>query len=73
MVTQYPRSESDEEWEKAGNEGKPAWCFYNNDPEMGQHYGKLYNWYAVNDPRGLAPEGWHVASDDEWTQLDCLC
>lgn len=29
----------------------------------------LYNWYAVNDPRGLAPEGFHVPSDDEWTQL----
>ena len=29
----------------------------------------LYNWYAVNDPRGLAPEGFHVPSDEEWTQL----
>ena len=29
----------------------------------------LYNWYAVNDKRGLAPEGWHVPSDDEWTKL----
>lgn len=29
----------------------------------------LYNWYAVNDPRGLAPQGFHVPSDDEWTQL----
>jgi uncharacterized protein (TIGR02145 family) len=32
-------------------------------------YGKLYNWYAVNDPRGLAPEGWHVPTDEEWTTL----
>lgn len=31
--------------------------------------GKLYNWYAVTDPRGLAPEGWHVPSDAEWTTL----
>ena len=31
------------------------------------HY--LYNWYAVNDPRGLAPEGFHVPTDDEWTEL----
>ena len=44
-----------------------AWCYYNNDPESG--YGKLYNWYAVNDPRGLAPTGWHVPSDAEWTVL----
>ena len=32
-------------------------------------YGLLYNWYAVNDPRGLAPEGWHVPSDSEWSVL----
>jgi uncharacterized protein (TIGR02145 family) len=36
---------------------------------MGPIYGKLYNWYAVNDPRGLAPTGWHVPSDAEWTTL----
>ncbi len=35
----------------------------------GEKYGKLYNWYAVNDPRGLAPDGWHVPSDAEWTIL----
>jgi uncharacterized protein (TIGR02145 family) len=46
-----------------------AWCYYNNDPANGTIYGKLYNWYAVNDPRGLAPEGWHVPSDAEWTTL----
>lgn len=50
-----------------------AWCYYNNDPAMGSIYGKLYNWYAVNDPRGLAPKGWHIASDEEWTILgNCL-
>jgi len=42
-----------------------AWCYYNNNP----HSGKLYNWYAVNDPRGLAPAGWHIPSDVEWTTL----
>lgn len=46
-----------------------AWCYYNNDPANGAIYGKLYNWYAVNDSRGLAPEGWHVPSDAEWTTL----
>ncbi|WP_298220536.1 fibrobacter succinogenes major paralogous domain-containing protein [Flavobacterium sp.] len=46
-----------------------AWCYYNNDPANGAKYGRLYNWYAVNDPRGLAPIGWHVASDSEWTTL----
>jgi uncharacterized protein (TIGR02145 family) len=46
-----------------------AWCFIGNDSAMGAIYGKLYNWYAVNDPRGLAPPGWHVASDKEWIEL----
>jgi uncharacterized protein (TIGR02145 family) len=55
-----------------------AWCYYNNDPVNGAIYGKLYNWYAVagihdNDPstpnKILAPTGWHVPSDAEWTTL----
>ena len=50
-----------------------AWCYYNNDPSTNATYGKLYNWYAVNDPRGLAPAGWHVPSVAEWTTLEaCL-
>jgi uncharacterized protein (TIGR02145 family) len=46
-----------------------AWCYYDNKTSNGKIYGKLYNWYAVNDSRGLAPEGWHVPSDAEWTKL----
>jgi len=46
-----------------------AWCYYNNDPANGAIYGKLYNWYAVNDPRGLAPQGWHIPTIAEWTTL----
>lgn len=46
-----------------------AWCWYNNDSATGHIYGRLYNWYAVNDPRGLAPAGWHIPSDAEWTKL----
>jgi uncharacterized protein (TIGR02145 family) len=47
-----------------------AWCWYNNDSTTyAATYGKLYNWYAVNDPRGLAPEGWHVPSNSEWNKL----
>ncbi len=47
-----------------------AWCYLNNDPIQGNKYGKIYNWYAVNDPRGLAPQGWHIPSDAEWTTLE---
>ncbi len=64
-----PEVKSDEEWVAAGKRGEPAWCYYDNDPENGKIYGKLYNWYAVNDSRGLAPEGWHIPTDDEWTTL----
>ena len=46
-----------------------AWCYYNNDPSTEATYGKLYNWYAVNDPRGLAPTGYHVPTDTEWADL----
>jgi uncharacterized protein (TIGR02145 family) len=50
-----------------------AWCYYNNDPANGAIYGKLYNWYAVNDLRGLAPSGYHIPTDAEWNTLtDCL-
>lgn len=50
-----------------------AWCYYNNDPANGATYGKLYNWYAVHDPRGITPAGWHIPSDNEWTTLvNCL-
>ncbi len=46
-----------------------AWCYYNNDPAYGAIYGKLYNWYAVNDPRGLAPQGWRIPSTSNWQTL----
>jgi uncharacterized protein (TIGR02145 family) len=64
-----PQAKTNEEWQKAAENQQPAWCYYNNDPANGAKYGKLYNWYAVNDSRGLAPEGWHVPSDAEWTSL----
>jgi uncharacterized protein (TIGR02145 family) len=64
-----PHAKTNAEWERAGEKGQPAWCYYDNDPANGEKYGKLYNWYAVNDPRGLAPKGWHIPSDEEWTVL----
>ena len=47
-----------------------AYCEYDNDPSNVAVYGRLYNWYAVGDGRNIAPEGWHVPSDDEWKQLE---
>jgi uncharacterized protein (TIGR02145 family) len=46
-----------------------AWCYYENKTENGTTYGKLYNFYAVNDSRGLAPKGYHIPTDAEWTIL----
>jgi uncharacterized protein (TIGR02145 family) len=64
-----PYAGSDAEWIKAAKNKKPAWCYLNNDPENGEIYGKLYNWYAVEDERGLAPKGWRVPDYDEWDEL----
>ncbi len=46
-----------------------AYCNYSNNPNQAITYGRLYNWYAATDRRQLAPEGWHVATDAEWTTL----
>jgi uncharacterized protein (TIGR02145 family) len=64
-----PESKTKDEWVAYGTARKAAWCYYNNDIGEGAQFGKLYNWYAVNDPRGLAPKGWHIPSDVEWGLL----
>lgn len=61
-----PQVQDGAEWKKL-NTG--AWCYYKNDTAIGKTFGKLYNWYAVNDPRGLAPDGWHIPGYTEWKQL----
>jgi uncharacterized protein (TIGR02145 family) len=64
-----PEAKTEQEWLAAAEKGEPAWCHYNNDPSNDEKYGKLYNWHAVNDPRGLAPKGWNVPSDADWSAL----
>ncbi len=64
-----PEVKTKDEWKKAGDEKKPVWSYYNDNPYNGRPYGKLYNWYAVNDSRGLAPEGWRIPSDKDWSTL----
>jgi uncharacterized protein (TIGR02145 family) len=46
-----------------------AYSNYNNDTTTANIYGKLYNWYAVNDSRGLCPTGWHIPTDNELSVL----
>lgn len=58
-----------EEWRAAGKNQQPAWCYYENNEGNGKIFGKLYNWYAVNDTRGLVPNGCHIPTNKEWTDL----
>jgi uncharacterized protein (TIGR02145 family) len=62
-------AKSNDEWEKAAQNKQPAWCYYNNDSSSNKKYGILYNWYAVYDSRGLAPNGWHIPNEMEWNEL----
>ena len=65
------QAQSNEDWEKAGFNQQPAWCYYVTDEDViEKSYGKLYNLFAVNDPRGLSPEGWHISTENEWRELE---
>lgn len=64
-----PEARTPEEWSRADANKQPAWCYYDGDSENGEVFGKLYNWYAVSDPRGLAPRGYHIPSNKEWEML----
>jgi uncharacterized protein (TIGR02145 family) len=72
-VTQYSNKDeikqitNDSEWATT-NEG--ACCYYENKTENSSIYGTLYNWYTINDKRGICPLGWHVPSDLEWMTLE---
>jgi uncharacterized protein (TIGR02145 family) len=63
------QAQTEEEWKKAGEQKKPVWCYIYYNEEAEQSYGKLYNWYAVTDARGLAPQGWHIAKNEEYVTL----
>jgi uncharacterized protein (TIGR02145 family) len=64
------QAKSAEEWNKAFIEKKPAWCYYEFSAENGKKYGKLYNWFAVSDSRGLAPIGWRIPTEAEFESID---
>lgn len=73
-----PQAQTSPAWRKAAQEKKPAWCYYQLSKEESKRfgnaeqckiYGKLYNYHAVSDPRGLAPEGWQIANENDWRTL----
>jgi uncharacterized protein (TIGR02145 family)/uncharacterized repeat protein (TIGR02543 family) len=65
--TSIPLAEGPADW-AATDAPTPMFCWYNNDSTYKATYGALYNWAAVNTGK-LAPQGWHVPSDAEWTTL----
>ncbi len=64
-----PEISGELEWQKIGLLRSPAFCVYSNMQKYQLPYGKLYNWYAVNDSRGLCPIGWRVPSSNDWRTL----
>ena len=64
-----PLAQNDEEWDKLGKERQPACAYFAYDSKNGEKLGLLYNWYAVTDKRGLAPDGWVVPSTKDWKLL----
>ena len=63
------QAKTNQEWVKATNDKKPAWCYYDNNSENSSVNGKLYNWYAVNDSRGLTSSNYVVPSIDDYMKL----
>lgn len=61
---------SREDWNNAHKEYKPVWCYYEYKTTNGLKYGKLYNYWAIKDKRGLAPEGWYIPTEQDWQELE---
>lgn len=66
-------AKTNEEWEQASIRRQPAYCYFENNSVNGLIFGKLYNWYAIIDYRGLAPLGYHIPSIEEWNSLIAFC
>lgn len=64
-----PEIQTMDEWKTAAINKEPAWCYYDNKPENGVKFGRLYNWYAAIDPRGISPENFRIPNNEDITQL----
>lgn len=64
-----PEAKTKEEWIRAAKNKQPAWCYYDNDPENGKKYGRIYNYYTFEDPRGVLPDGWRILDSADWDRL----
>jgi uncharacterized protein (TIGR02145 family) len=63
-----PQAQTSAAWKAAARQRQPAWCYVKND-SLGRQYGKLYNFFAVSDARGLAPLGWRIPDGKDWSAL----
>lgn len=64
---EIPNVTNQQEWD---NLTTGAWSYYDNDEIHNNLHGKLYNWYAVDDPRNICPDGWHVSTDEDWIEME---
>ena len=67
---QIAQAKTEQELLDANSNQQPVWCYYDFNPATETHYGKLYNWYAVNDARGLLPLGYIIPSVNDWQSLN---
>jgi uncharacterized protein (TIGR02145 family) len=58
-----------DEWVECLQNGIPAYCAYKNDTTLAKKYGYMYNWFAIADPRGLAPAKTRVAHNGDYSRL----
>jgi uncharacterized protein (TIGR02145 family) len=67
--TQIPEVTDEKEWQKFGEEGKGCWCYCDNNRDNRKKDVKLYNWHALNNIKGVAPEGWRIPTKDDFEKL----
>jgi uncharacterized protein (TIGR02145 family) len=68
-VDPIPEAKTIEQWKQYAFDEKPAFCYINNDQSTKNTFGVLYNFYAITDPRGIAPEGWKIPFLEDFNKL----
>ena len=66
---EIPTGYSNSEWADLDEMQTGAYAVYEDDPSNAETYGNMYNWYAVDDDRGVCPVGWHLPTYNEWVLL----
>ena len=67
---EIPTGYSNDDWAELDETETGAYAVYEDDPSNAETYGNLYNWYAVDDSKGMCPEGWHIPTDEEIKELE---